>query len=98
MYTVKEIGLHSARGLHFHPYLCWRVNRCTFISALQASINAPTARASPDYRPCTCEDVPAAGSMSFTSEVIPAPPDDVHALKMISQALEMTWQVSQKTR
>ncbi len=68
------------------------------ISALQASINAPTARASPDYRPCTCEHVLAAASMSFTSDVIPAAPDDVHALKMISQALEMTWQVSHKTR
>jgi hypothetical protein len=68
------------------------------LSALQASINAATARASPDYSPCTCEDVPAAASISFTSDVIPTAPDDVLALKMISQALEMTWQVSQKTR
>ncbi len=64
-----------------------------------------TATASPDYRPCTCEDVPAAASISFTSDVIPPAPDDVestlddvHAQKMISQALEMTWKVSHKTR
>ncbi len=55
--------------------------------ALQASIKAATATAAPEDRPCAFEDVLAAASMSFTSDVIPAAPDDVHALKMISQEL-----------
>jgi hypothetical protein len=93
IYTVKQIGLHLPSTLTLVALSMLTDAHL----ALQASINAPTAgTASPDYRPCTCEDVLAAASMSFTSEVIPAAPDDVHALKMISQALEMTWQVSRR--
>ncbi len=80
---MKQIGLHI----------------CPFAIALIAlCMSTDAATAVPEDKPYTFEDVPAAASMLFTSDVIPAAPDDVHALKMISQALEMIWQVSHKTR